>query len=615
MLGKMLGAIRVSKGLTLNQVCQGLCEESLLRKYENEQVEIEKLMADALMQRLGKSMDKYDIMLNVKEYRLAQKRIHLQELLRKGKLIQAEKVISEYENEIFVHPQLHHQFLIMQKADLLRRSNSNSEHQMKLVEEGIRQTILIETIEPEILNERCFSVMELMLIVRYAILLKEIGREYKAYEWFQSLILFLEHSDRDLSDQIKLYPIVAYQFAIICLRNRRYGKISYYIEKACNLLSQAKTQSTLFVRLIEVKCELAKKAECVFVTKEERECCKCIRELFQDNEEKWMLNWYPMYTEPHIQCINNVILERRKAMGISREELADGICDVKTLFRIEKCYSMPQKEIQKRLFGRLGISAEKYDGGIISVKYSDYWRLGELLKSIYERDYMSASYLFERISHNIDMSHITNRQFVRYWEAALRYGRKEITVEEYCKEIWELLQMTLPVLSNTFCKSISLLEYERRMLKMLAWYEEGERKIFVYDMLWRQYKKSMLQKAEKFLHVDFYSGITYCLIDYMIIQKKYKEAYVLSEEFLRQAYYMEKNIDLSRILYTRFELGLAYYKEDIELIEKYDILKYAKYAYIISKVYLRDQQICEYIKKAVSKLYDKECLETLFNVI
>ena len=116
MLGKLIGDIRVSKRITLQELCAGLCEERMLRKYENGEVEIEKLMADALMQRLGKSMDKYDVLLNTKEYQLAKNRTHIQELLRRGKLVQAEIAIRNYERELPKEQKLHQQFLLLQKA-------------------------------------------------------------------------------------------------------------------------------------------------------------------------------------------------------------------------------------------------------------------------------------------------------------------------------------------------------------------------------------------------------------------------------------------------------------------------------------------------------------------
>ena len=49
-----------------------------------------------------------------------------------------------------------------------------------------------------------------------------------------------------------------------------------------------------------------------------------------------------------------LIRQRREELGYTQEELADGICSVPTLSRIENGERLPTKEHSEMLFSRLG---------------------------------------------------------------------------------------------------------------------------------------------------------------------------------------------------------------------------------------------------------------------
>lgn len=56
-----------------------------------------------------------------------------------------------------------------------------------------------------------------------------------------------------------------------------------------------------------------------------------------------------------------VIKNRREELGITQEDLADGICSVPTLSRIENGERMPTKDHFEMLMQRLGYSAMSLD--------------------------------------------------------------------------------------------------------------------------------------------------------------------------------------------------------------------------------------------------------------
>ena len=63
----------------------------------------------------------------------------------------------------------------------------------------------------------------------------------------------------------------------------------------------------------------------------------------------------PYMERGNVYCLNQVIQGRRKLLGLSQEDAADGICDVSTLSRIENRRSSLHKKVRKSLLRRVNI--------------------------------------------------------------------------------------------------------------------------------------------------------------------------------------------------------------------------------------------------------------------
>lgn len=65
-----------------------------------------------------------------------------------------------------------------------------------------------------------------------------------------------------------------------------------------------------------------------------------------------------LYVVNYVQCVNDIIRIRREMLGISRAELCMGICDIKTLRRLERRETVPQRAVTGPLLERLGLPGE-----------------------------------------------------------------------------------------------------------------------------------------------------------------------------------------------------------------------------------------------------------------
>ena len=97
-----------------------------------------------------------------------------------------------------------------------------------------------------------------------------------------------------------------------------------------------------------------------------------VQELFILQEYAWLHEkesgictekFCELYREPECYCINEVIKERRKALGMSRRELAKDICSEKTIERLENYGTTAQMYVVIRVFKRLGIGDKMLNKG------------------------------------------------------------------------------------------------------------------------------------------------------------------------------------------------------------------------------------------------------------
>ncbi len=172
MLGALLKDLRITYHISRQILVDGgLCSLDMLKKYESGQKQPEKLLGDVLWQRLGKSMEKFEIFLEQDEYELACIRARIQMQIRQGKLAWAEEILYRYENMEGTNRPLHKQFICLQRLEIYRRRGKSYEEQMDIVQEGLAWTVSCALL-PEILKTHRFGLLELLLLERYVILLE-----------------------------------------------------------------------------------------------------------------------------------------------------------------------------------------------------------------------------------------------------------------------------------------------------------------------------------------------------------------------------------------------------------------------------------------------------------
>lgn len=139
---------------------------------------------------------------------------------------------------------------------------------------------------------------------------------------------------------------------------------------------------------------------------------------------------------------NEIIKLTRTAMGITQEELCDGICDVTTLSRIENGHQCMRRETYRSLMRKMGRVAEmrytvclEQDGILLEDRIN-------LEKAFKKFDYAEAERYLQNMKKIAD-DNILTRQYIARAESLVAFYSGGIQAEELIEKLDEVIRMTV----------------------------------------------------------------------------------------------------------------------------------------------------------------------------
>ncbi|MDE7326830.1 MAG: helix-turn-helix transcriptional regulator [Lachnospiraceae bacterium] len=607
MLGSLLKDLRITQHISRQTLIDGgLCSLDMLKKYENGQKQPEKLLGDALWQRLGKSMEKFDIFLEQDEYELACTRAHIQMRIRQGQLAKAEEILCVYENMEGTDRPLHRQFICLQRAELYRRMERPYMEQMGIIQEGLKWTVS-NALLPGILETHRFDMLELLLLERYVFLLEQKSPE-EAVQWYNKLVRYLTGEngiDYDYADQYRLLPPILYRQAVRAAAAGFYQMALEKLQEGSRMLSECQAFLPLFIKMEELKLEILSKTGKEIPTGEAG-CLCLLKEIMEKSNPAWKQNIYSDYPERSIHCVNTTLRERRLAYGKTIKDMA-GELDLRTLKAVESGKRMPQAATKNRLFQELGLPTQKYCSGLVTRRYSDFRDRAKMIKYNYEGKHEDAERIYKKLVSGLNREEIINEQFINYWDIRLRYSGHKLTRKEYQRELWELLKKTLPK-----CEEISmdcvLAEYEREIVKNLAWEVDTEATVNIEKILYTQYKKFCNDDDLIYFFPEYYTTLARCVGQIIRLRHDDSQSQNILTDTLRQFYFLQDDFRLGSFFLQHFFLEESIRKAQ-GIFPAQDDDKYfqdVRYAYAINKLYMRDSVCVNYIEEYLDKHYGKK---------
>ncbi|HBA50774.1 MAG TPA: hypothetical protein DCZ91_23855 [Lachnospiraceae bacterium] len=473
--GSYINKLRKKRGFRLDQASEGLCTEQMLSFLENGKRAAPKLLQDALLERLGVGAEDYEYYLHYKEYDRWEARQRILHCITYELAERAVQLLEQYrityitedeEGDLNVSVRLEKQFYFSMLAQIRRCEGADRAELYSILEKAVRLTVPMLWCKP--LKEMSLSIKELNLILE-AEQYRESGGEQGHY---QEVIVYIESVGLDGVGMAKIYPKAVY---FLCrylsgsgsgkrIQEEVAGRSSENTDLliCCNRAVEClRDNSRMYYlwELLDIRERLLKRIEEELSQKGETKKAETLEPMRRENKE-WMktlesvyaeygvpketFSYTCLYVEKGAACISDVIRIRRNMLGMSREELCEGICDVKTLRRLENRKTVSRREIVEELFERLGLSRELTRTELETEKPEARQLMEKLRTCINDHRMEEAEEMYARIKELVSMKKRCNRQTLMQVHIILRNWRGDLSDAECYREICIALELTIP---------------------------------------------------------------------------------------------------------------------------------------------------------------------------
>jgi len=461
---KFLDAVRQLQDVTLEQVCEGLCTASMMKRIECGDRLPEKQMRDRLMARMGVSIEGYEDYLSTEEHEQWKLRQKLLRSIENKQVTEAEQYLEAYriyEKQNSVEAQYCDAVELM----ILQMQNAPIEKQQAVIAHAVGLTM--PKIEDGLSEKMLLSEQELNLLTEYVWLREYSGNPETEFEWryeqYQEILCYIQHSRLDEFCRAKVYPKVAYYLSELILHKAkteenlktgiricneaiellRDSRKLYYLVELVEVLERLVKEYEFYLRKLNKREEVEKLQANL---QEKKELRDVIRELYTEHEVcPYMEHFCHLYWEMETYCIGDVIRIRRQMFGMTKEELCEGICSVKTLTRIEHKKVKTQMPIVRELFERLGLCAEYIRARVITSEYSLLKLAGELVWYVNNHKIVEWEKCLDELEEQLCLGIPQNKQFVMYYRYLLKLQKKSISKEEFINKLIEIIEYTIPM--------------------------------------------------------------------------------------------------------------------------------------------------------------------------
>lgn len=237
-----------------------------------------------------------------------------------------------------------------------------------------------------------------------------------------------------IAEELKSYGrwLSDYDNAIEALRND--GR-TYYLAELCDMMDIIVSRMKRL--LSEDVCKSMKLDDIKNTADRCREMLLYIEKL--TGISRYTKNGMYMYFEPNVYRMEKVVADRRRLLGITQNQLAEGICTAKTIRRLEQGHCRPHGYNLYEILNRLELYSDFVMDEIVSYDAGDM----ELLEKVYDAIGMNeterAQELLQTLKANLDMEYTRNRQTIERMETNFAYGRREIELKVYLEKMKNII--------------------------------------------------------------------------------------------------------------------------------------------------------------------------------
>lgn len=579
-MGKTIKILRRDVGKSRREIAFGLCSVSVLQRLEEGERFADKKLIDALIQRLGKSSDKFEFLLGKEEYERNKKRLEIERAFEKREYNKCRELLKEFSEKCKKGDTLNWQYIEKMKfllGDLEYKTLDEAEELILNMLCKTSPDFCLERME-----ERLLCTEECSLIYLLALTEIEFKNFKKAKMILVKLIVYLEYHFHDEEERIKLYPQIAYSLSKCYEYYEEYTQEKKVAEKAIELLEK-NGRIYLLAELLECYKSgfLGEKGFRLTLTEEEYEMCKrwetqieVLREIQEEYGDIYSgteaNTIFHNYGGQEVNLIHEVFGKKRRIKGLTQEKLSYGICEPETLSRLLNGRQMPNQKTFRMLAKCLEVDSERCRPYLSVKDYEVYEKQRKLGDYLQKKEYDLAERLFQEVEKELPQNIARNRQFCKMIRTNIESRLGRINWEERLKYLEEAITYTIPDYPNISIKQWPLCRQEIVLLNNIAVtymrLEETEKALSIFRDMMEYYESSEVDCSHR---IEGMIMTIFNYVEWLGNLKKYEEALPLYEMAIKMSVDVGRGKFLSGLLYGKAWVLKKISENNIGICQKY----------------------------------------------
>lgn len=438
-IGSVIKDTRERNGISQDTLCRGLCSRAFLARVEAGERECEKILTDAFLQRAGVAADRFSYMADPEEQVVLICREKMYDAVEKNNVAWAKKAFIKYKKLTAQKNKLHGQILLYYQAVLDWQNKKPMDGIMEMLDEAWE---ISHPGEPLFENDgKVLSLTELSIAMMRARAIEDSGDVQTAKHCYERLLQYMD-TLFEQRDAARIYPQIAYRLTNIYLQSGQTGEALALAHRMIRLLREQAQMSYIrfFLSIVEKYGDLSP-SEKDFVGK----ACEGIRWLYERFAvEEWRWEWDVSFSMSEYFLCGKTIRARRETIGMSQEELADGICDPVTISRIECGRVAPKRKNFVALMQKVGLTGCGYDTNL-PMRSLEVWKIAtEINRLLNQARSDEALPLIEQLEELLENPSKQERQFLLHVKSMALGNMGKIDMREVYEVQREALYLTLP---------------------------------------------------------------------------------------------------------------------------------------------------------------------------
>ncbi len=493
-IGKIIYTLRTCNHISQEKLARGLCSVPALSRIEASERIPDKLLLDALLQRLGKSPDKLESIISAKDYELYLYRENIQRCIIGKEYGRAKELLEKYAGKKEAEENVHRQYILKIKAALSELVDKDFEKSKEYIDEAIKITM------PEgglaALENSLLSTCEIQLLLMKISHYESNDGGKRIWKVLNRLNQYVRQHYTDEEELVKIYVKLARAEARILMERKRYDKAAEVCESALDLLGKNGVL-TNFRIMLSMEIESLRHIDEPDKLRKKLKWEETLNELYEE---------YSIYcgddtsfmvlenSQCEILLVNELIQRGRKTKGLTQEKLSEDICTPENLSAIESGKRAPSVRNYDKFMEKLGMDKDFYNSFISAEQFEIYELRRECSRLISYKKYKEAETVLEKMEKLMDVQLAVNKQYFLMNRTLLLQEQGRLEVEEALNRAIEALELTFAYNKGEFNTDVILSQEEVKIINYIgSLYRklgQTEKAIAIYKKVIKSYQSS-----------------------------------------------------------------------------------------------------------------------------